>query len=457
MADSLKYKIFLETDCIPEETMFDYIDKKLSAKECHSLEKHLLQCDLCSDAMEGLELTKNRERITAINQKINERIAAPEKETKVIVFYYKLFASIAASILLLIGGVFFFNQFNQKQELAEFKHDAVQSLSQPPAPPPPPPFSSISNDEKMTESGNSIALKTSIEVGKLETKAKVSSNKKIIRDQQSALAEEQAIQPDYKTSISTGAGATSNAGDTRRSIMQTEGNVNEITIPPAQSFYEAPQKESTTQHTKDDDKLDEMEKSAGLAGISDKSAEKLSEPTVSKALSEAPASGKNEPEDVKREEAKKSTGNYSMYRANKSKEKKEAPKENPGVDASKVVASAPQSVAANDANYETATTLANSEQEPVFPGGQDSLIIFIHNNFKYPENFKKETLSSTKIVVTFIVNTKGEIKKAKIVKGINSELDKEALRVLSIMPNWKPGTLNGKALSLQVNLPIQLE
>ena len=66
MSDSLKHKIFIRTDCVSEQTMFDYIDKKLSAKESHSVEKHLLHCELCSDALEGLELTKTRTRIAAI-------------------------------------------------------------------------------------------------------------------------------------------------------------------------------------------------------------------------------------------------------------------------------------------------------------------------------------------------------------------------------------------------------
>src|ERR1035437_6866664 len=118
MNDSLKHIIFTETDCISEQTMFDYIDKKLSAKENHSVEKHLLSCELCSDALDGLEVLKSRTRISSLNQNISERIAAPivKKETKTISFYYKLAASIAAAIMLLIGGVFFFEQINKKNE-----------------------------------------------------------------------------------------------------------------------------------------------------------------------------------------------------------------------------------------------------------------------------------------------------------------------------------------------------
>ncbi|HEV7231095.1 MAG TPA: zf-HC2 domain-containing protein [Bacteroidia bacterium] len=51
------------TDCLTEQAMFDYIDEKLSAKDCHAVEKHLLDCAFCSEAMEGLSLVKNRSKI----------------------------------------------------------------------------------------------------------------------------------------------------------------------------------------------------------------------------------------------------------------------------------------------------------------------------------------------------------------------------------------------------------
>ena len=113
MSDSAKHTIFTETDCISEQTMFDYIDKKLSAKECHIVEKHLLHCELCTDALEGLELVKDRGRIARINQAVQERIAAPveEKKNKIIPFSYKVILSIAAALLLLIGSAYIFTLF----------------------------------------------------------------------------------------------------------------------------------------------------------------------------------------------------------------------------------------------------------------------------------------------------------------------------------------------------------
>src|ERR1035437_2859758 len=115
MSEELKHKIYSATDCISEQTLFDYIDNKLNAKEQHLVEKHLLDCDLCSDALEGLELLKDRNQITTINQKINARVIfIPKKENKITFFNFKTITSIAAAVALLIGGVFLFNQFAPK-------------------------------------------------------------------------------------------------------------------------------------------------------------------------------------------------------------------------------------------------------------------------------------------------------------------------------------------------------
>jgi hypothetical protein len=124
MSEKIKHKIFTSTDCISEQTIFDYIDGKLSPKEQHIVEKHLLDCELCSDAMEGLQLLKNRSRIDHINKEINKRIGGSER--KIFAINYAVIMSIAAAILLLIGGIYFFNHFvsdklERRNEVSELK------------------------------------------------------------------------------------------------------------------------------------------------------------------------------------------------------------------------------------------------------------------------------------------------------------------------------------------------
>ena len=80
MSEELKYKLYTSGDCIPEKVLFDYIDEKLSPKEQHYVEKHLLDCDLCSDALEGLQLLRDRTRIQTINETILKKINQPERK-----------------------------------------------------------------------------------------------------------------------------------------------------------------------------------------------------------------------------------------------------------------------------------------------------------------------------------------------------------------------------------------
>ena len=116
MSEELKHKLFDTADCISEQTMFDYIDNRLSPKECHLVEKHLLDCELCSDALEGLRMVKDRGRISFAKNEIAKKVFPDEKkETKIILFNFRVITGIAAALVLLIGVVFYFQQFTKKE------------------------------------------------------------------------------------------------------------------------------------------------------------------------------------------------------------------------------------------------------------------------------------------------------------------------------------------------------
>lgn len=456
MNDSLKHKIFIETDCISEETMFDYIDKKLSARESHSVEKHLLQCELCSDALEGLELTDNRGRISAINQKVREYIA-PKKETRLISFNYKLIISIAASVLLLIGGIFFFNQFSKKDEMAEFKSENTVSLeSQPPLP--------AQDDAMISDS----TISNSPDVAKDENAFEAGKGRldKMEEEAPPATAEGQGVisQSDQKTRIVTGEKATDNAGASYYPITEELGNKKVTSSAPIKSDNIAPKSE-LNQLAKDGN-FAEMKNADAAGGVAD---DRDMEVTESTAVSSKTTStfGKRDSDDMSSDKvAKKSPKKANGLFRSESKEKRKAEMVTEEAPAESI-AYAPQSIVTDTEKMLPAKTadaepdqlqdeLKSVDQLPEFPGGQDSLLKFIHKNFKYPANYKAES-SNKKIDVNFIVDKDGEIKKAKIVKGINSELDKEALRVVNSMPKWKAGFNNGKPVSVNFDLPIILE
>lgn len=91
---------------------------------------------------------------------------------------------------------------------------------------------------------------------------------------------------------------------------------------------------------------------------------------------------------------------------------------------------------------------------PEFPGGEEKRIKFIKENLKYPKTAKDSNIQGT-VFVTFLVEKDGSISNIDILRGINKECDDEALRVIKLLPKWKPGQQRGKPQRVQFNMPIK--
>ena len=96
---------------------------------------------------------------------------------------------------------------------------------------------------------------------------------------------------------------------------------------------------------------------------------------------------------------------------------------------------------------------ACAEQQPEFPGGPAEMMRFIGRHLRYPEEQLKEGIQG-RVVVQFYVDTLGHVCDPKIVRGKDSALDKEALRVVSLFPDFTPSRLNGKKVNVLMTLPI---
>lgn len=90
---------------------------------------------------------------------------------------------------------------------------------------------------------------------------------------------------------------------------------------------------------------------------------------------------------------------------------------------------------------------------PEFKGGQKALMKYLGENIKYPKEAQKDNIGGM-VVVSFIIDTKGNINEVKVTKPVNIMLDNEAARVIKEMPKWKPGIHKGKKVSVKYNLPI---
>ncbi len=124
--------IFSATTCISKETMMKYIKHQLSKTELHEVEKHMLDCDLCSDAMAGMKYATNSATILAIDNKIDNRIATGESNP----FFRGGWLMAAASLVAIIFGAYFLinlfdeNNFSQNemavhQQIEEEQNDAA--------------------------------------------------------------------------------------------------------------------------------------------------------------------------------------------------------------------------------------------------------------------------------------------------------------------------------------------
>jgi TonB family protein len=90
---------------------------------------------------------------------------------------------------------------------------------------------------------------------------------------------------------------------------------------------------------------------------------------------------------------------------------------------------------------------------PRFPGGDKALSDFIKRNMRYPKSAKKKGIEG-RVVVRFFVETDGKLTNFSIAKSVNSQLDKEALRIVKKMPKWEPGQLGGRIVRMSCAVPV---
>ena len=96
------------------------------------------------------------------------------------------------------------------------------------------------------------------------------------------------------------------------------------------------------------------------------------------------------------------------------------------------------------------------EQMPQFPGGEAALFEYLNKNIKYPAMAKENHITGT-VYVSFVVKSDGKISDVKVLRGIAGGCSEEAVRVISSMPDWKPGKQAGKAVAVNYNLPISFK
>lgn len=93
------------------------------------------------------------------------------------------------------------------------------------------------------------------------------------------------------------------------------------------------------------------------------------------------------------------------------------------------------------------------EQQAEFPGGMAALMKWLSNNIRYPEAAQQNDVQG-RVIVKFVVEKDGSVSQVQILKGVDKDLDKEALRVVNKMPKWQAGKNNGVAVRSYFTLPV---
>lgn len=456
MDESLKHKIFTETDCLSEQMLFDYIDKKLSARENHAVERHLLHCELCSDALEGLGLVKDRSRIGAINQTIIARISPPLKEVKIVPFNYKIILSVAATLLLLMGGVFFFNMLNRKSEMAVLQTDQSATAEPSVSEPPPPPASGLISHESAGSAGSESSEEKTGTVEEIPDEEDV----KLPHQQEPAKEEaKKTVNPKYEAAAD--GGIYDGNTELLKNNVSTVTTVSPVPSESPTATSEAEffgEKINTAVKDTDNESVKKQEIILGGAAKNDKAAAaysyKEAEPKRQETKPPGVATDRDGMDNVYLTTVSKET-NKNREAAEKKKKANDIKKTE---EKSENVAYAPEQINTRDDFIAPAKAASETADEidPEYTGGNDSIMNFIRKNYDSQLLTKYPLIAKQAAEVKFTVDKKGKVKNPVITKGLNTEMNKELLRVLKLMPPWEPAMIDGEAVSKEINLPVLL-
>ncbi|CAN5498655.1 hypothetical protein BH11BAC1_BH11BAC1_15860 [soil metagenome] len=98
-------------------------------------------------------------------------------------------------------------------------------------------------------------------------------------------------------------------------------------------------------------------------------------------------------------------------------------------------------------------SIASVDFAPEFPGGEDALIKFMAKNTRYPAVARENNITG-RVYVCFVINEKGKTENIKIMRSLGSETDEEVLRVIGIMPDWKPGQYHNQNVKTALVMPV---
>ncbi len=93
------------------------------------------------------------------------------------------------------------------------------------------------------------------------------------------------------------------------------------------------------------------------------------------------------------------------------------------------------------------------EVQPQFPGGERGMINYINRTREYPYSAYVRKIEG-RVLCSFIIDAEGNVTHVRVIKGVEATLNKEAVRIIKLMPQWKAGQMDGERVSVHCILPI---
>lgn len=423
------------SECYSEEVLIKYVNDELSPEETVAVENHILDCEICSDVIDGLLLLESTDSFLAdkvvLNKEI-DKLTNSVKADKASLFTYTRSIAAVAVLLFLSGGYFLINYLVKDKNISNV--NKTISLSQ-------------DNNPSNTNQEDQIANLT--EAQKIDTGAENEIlEKERLRSKFETVTEEINIVNDSR-----------NIGDLKgyaEQKSQLDESISHDESKNSKPLYGGEAKDLIAEIGTGNEQRSAGDRDANsqLTTINDQFAEVTSASSKGGASSREKADNRKEKKDLEKTEQNKpvSPSNASQNLGGQN------------LDGIVVVENAePEVIAILDiSGYDSAEleeekiepiAFATVEVKPQFPGGEAALMKFISENTVYPLISLQNAISG-KVLLSFTINQNGDVTDVRVLKPVDPDLDLEAIRVVKSLPRWTPGRQRGKAVDVKYVIPI---
>ncbi len=438
------------SECFSEEVLVKYINDELSIEESAAVEKHILSCEICSDAIDGLLMLESTEVFIntkdGINTEIDNLIRVSHKKRALNINSIRAIAAVA--LILVLSGTYFLIDNLLSDDTVEQINLADNSNSD---------SAEISPEKPAQE--NEIA---DMKIGDQQNQKEIYFIPPIFNPDSDFEVYEEESQPSDVDVLKV----EEKSGDELESTRNIEGIFAWGNATPTTASGGSADDRSSNSAIVVENK-NEVGTGGSIETISSSKVNAVSEDFEQSSAGLFSGKEKADKKLAEREEARNKRDEFS--KANKESDAPGVAVKHEGGEIDGIT----QVVSYSDATVEALTIVDDNmevdedeveecvsfavvEQKPTFPGGDTALLSFISRNIVYPDEAKDSNIEG-KVYVQFVIDKNGDVKNVSIVKGVCNSLDSEALRVIKMLPRWTPGKQRGKAVEVSYLIPINFK